>query len=116
MRKLAGVLAALVLGVLAASPPASAEVVECGHYDYGGDFWTYDRDDIEGAGIFNVVGRDVSCSTARRISRRAFSSNPDNRKRWRYGRWSCRWRATGYESANSRCERGRRLVKWTTAA
>ena len=116
MSKVAGIVAALLVACLMASAPANAEVVECGHYDYGGGFWTYDIDEVQGVGIFNVVGRDVGCSTARRISRRAFNTNTDGRKRWRYGRWSCRWRSTGYESANVRCVRGKRLVKWTTAA
>ena len=116
MRKVGVMLAVLLVGGLTAAAPATAEVVECGHYDYGGGFWTYDIDDVQGVGIFNVVGRDVSCSTARRISRRAFNTNSDGRKRWRYGRWSCRWRSTGYESANARCTRGKRLAKWTTAS
>ena len=116
MRKFGVTFVVLLVGALTASAPANAEVVECGHYDFGGEFWTYDIDDVQGVGIFNVVGRDVSCSTARRISRRAFRTNPDGRGRWRYGRWSCRWRSSGIESANLRCVRGRRLVKWTEAA
>ncbi len=50
---------------------SAAPVRECGNYGDKGNGetgWTYGR--VYGAGIFNVTGRRVWCTTARRVARR----------------------------------------------
>jgi len=65
---------------------------------------------VEGAGIFNVTTRRAGCTTARRVSRKAYLGNT-------YRGWRCRYVARGYESADIRCTRSRgRVVRWQSGA
>lgn len=107
------VLSVTVATCLALLMPAAASAArDCGSYD--GQRWT--QGEIQGAGIFNVVGRSVSCRTARRVSLNAFGSYRSG-NRWKYGRWSCRIVAQSYEYTKARCTASAgRVVRWETGS
>jgi hypothetical protein len=108
----------LLIGLLLAlvaipASPAAAATRNCGNYD--GTEWS-DEPPV-GAGIFNVRAKNTACSTARRVVLRAYSTNPDGRKKWRYGKWSCTTVRQLQEGAETRCTRGGgRVVRWQSGA
>ena len=92
---------------------SSAAVRDCGNYD--GLQWSDDQPD--GAGVFNVYGKNVSCTTARRLSLNAFRDYRPGDRKWRHGRWTCRIVSQSYEYTKARCARsGDRVVRWETGA
>ena len=106
--------AALIGLVFAMAIPAAeasaAPVKECGDYAPGG-----------GAGVYNITARVTSCKTARRMARRfyrgAWTNVPSDSRPFRRGRYVCRNRNTGYESADMRCTASRgRVVRWQHGA
>jgi hypothetical protein len=108
--------AALIVGIPA---NADASVRDCGTWgsDDSGDIGWYDNGEVTGFSIGPVIAKNVGCSTARRVARRSFNTNLNGKRRWRYGRWTCRYRQTGYESSTTRCSRGGgRVVRWASGA
>ncbi len=106
---------AAVFAALLVPPTASAAPVrECGNYGDKGNGqtgWTYGK--VYGAGIFNVTGRRVWCTTARRVARRAYRRYPGRGRKWRYGKWTCRILASRHEYSDTRCtKRGMHIVHW----
>ena len=106
------VVALVACGALLYPAAAGAVVRECGNYD--GVEWTFEQ--IQGAGIFDVTAKNVGCGTARRVVLRSGTTYKHPQTRWRYGRWTCRFRSTGIESSATRCARGNRVVRWESGA
>jgi hypothetical protein len=98
--------------LLTCTPASAAPIRECGNYD--GARWTFDQ--IDGAGIFNLTSRVVSCKTARRV---ALRSHPGDRYRrtWSWGDFTCRILAEAFEYEDVRCKAsGGRVVRWQSGA
>ena len=104
---------ALVLGATLLAPAAAdAAVRDCGNYNNG----EWSNEPLVGAGIYNVKARNTACSTARRVTLRAFRTYEGGR-RWQYGNWSCKILRQEYEYTMARCARsGGRVVRWETGA
>ena len=111
MKRLA--ILALVLSATALAPAtADAAVRDCGTFN--GLEWS--NEPLEGAGIFNVRAKNTSCTTARRVTLRAFTTYRGGR-RWQYGKWSCKILDQAIEYTKARCARsGDRVVRWETGA
>lgn len=61
--------------------------------------------------VYNLTSRAVSCAEARRIARRWRGAGGTER----VGRFTCRFRETGYEAGDIRCTATRRrVVRWQT--
>jgi hypothetical protein len=114
----------VVLACFSISPTiasaASKPVTYCGHYGWIDELedtgWTYDIDEISGAGIFHVKAVKIDCTTARRTSRNAYAKDP-RATRWSYRGWKCRYNRQAYEFASIRCaRRSGKIVRWVTAA
>jgi hypothetical protein len=92
------------------TPAMAAPIRECGNYD--GAHWT-SNDDF-GAGLYNLTTRGVSCHAARRV---ALYSPPDDRHKWRYRVFTCRYLTYRYEYVDVRCTASRdRAVRWQAGA
>jgi hypothetical protein len=104
---------ALVLGATVFAPAtADAAVRDCGSFN--GLEWI--TESLEGAGISDVKAKNTSCTTARRVTLRAFTTYRGG-KRWKYGNWSCKILRQEYEYTMARCTRsGGRVVRWETGA
>jgi len=87
------------------------------------------KQEIDGAGIFDITAEVSSCKTARRIIRISTRENNNPCVRYRDGLpsgarnpcrvigFTCRSRQTGDESSATRCTRkGGRVVRWTSGA
>ena len=106
---------------LALVPPAGAEAstyVDCG--SNVGSGWTYGR--TQGAGVFHVKAHNVSCRTARHITRASWSwsmwhsPNYNRMEMWR-GDWYCWYRSTGIERGRTTCKAPySQRVKWASGA
>jgi hypothetical protein len=112
---------ALALVCLCAVPAASASaapVRDCGNYGHPegdmGERPVFTREDIVGAGVFDIRTRVAPCGTARRMVRRFWNG------RWgdcdpgcRRGRFRCRNRRVGDEVWTMRCTAaGGRVVRF----
>jgi hypothetical protein len=121
MRALA---AAIAVGAMfAVAAPAQAHPTQdCGDYGGGADYGP-----VDGAGIFNVTTRFVTCETALKIVKRHYNGrrismrcNSDyTRCRTRVGTFSCLSRTTAYEASDTRCRSSRSrhyVVRWQFGA
>jgi hypothetical protein len=111
------VAAAVSAVTLLGSPAAvsAATIRECGNYgwitDEGTTGWTYGE--VDGAGIFNVTTRKVSCRYARRFVR-SWDGQVGGR---RHRRFRCRYVSQAYEYADVRCtRRSGKVIRWQTGA
>lgn len=60
--------------------------------------------------------RNPACSTARRVTLRAFTTYSGGKRR-RYGNWTCKILRQAIEYTNARCIRsGDHVVRWETGA
>jgi hypothetical protein len=105
-----GGLLAVAIAVLAI-PAASqaAPVRECGTYDSATGRFTFAP--VDGAiSVGNLTTRNVSCSTARRLSLRYRGTDSF------YPTWKCR-EVSEYESSDIRCTASRgRVIHWQAGA
>jgi hypothetical protein len=103
----------LVLCAAAVAPAtADAAVRDCGSFN--GLEWI--EGSLNGAGISDVTAKNTSCTTARRVTLRAFMTYRGGR-RWQYGKWNCKILLQEYEYTKARCTRsGGRVVRWETGA
>jgi hypothetical protein len=110
--------AAAVTAIAALALPGAASaspIRECGNYGWieeeEATGWTYGE--IDGAGIFNVTTRGVSCRYARKF---VLSWNGQVGRRHHRG-FSCRYVSEEYEYADIRCtRRPGRVIRWQTGA
>jgi hypothetical protein len=114
------VLLALMGWATSAAARSSSPLRECGHHGWieatGRVGWTYDIQDVTGAGMFNVTARVAGCPTARRVALRALSSS-EGYDDWYWNGWRCRFVKQRYEWSKIRCSTVRgRTVQWVTAA
>jgi len=111
MKRLA-ILALVTCATALVPATADAAVRDCGGFN--GLEWI--TESLEGAGISNVKAKNTSCTTARRVTLRAFMTYNGGR-RWQYGKWNCKILLQEYEYTKARCTRsGGRVVRWETGA
>ena len=107
---------ATVLAVASAAAQA-APVKECGNYDYASGFTSQP---IQGAGVYNITARVISCISARRVmlrSHRKWNSGVNASDGWWINaagrRFSCRLVEEGHEYLDARCTAsGGRVARW----
>jgi hypothetical protein len=93
-------------------PAPTSEVQECGNKQGGGS-WTYGA--VDGAGIFNLTARNLPCPNARFIvDHIRFRSRPPYEPY--YPGWSCRREQQGFESSETRCMSGNKIIRWQSGA
>ena len=87
----------------------ASAIKECGNKPAGGA-WTYDQ--VQGAGLFNLTTRNVSCDEARSlVDQIDFSGDTPS-----YPGWTCEFVTQKYEFADIRCTSGIKVVRFQTGA
>lgn len=102
---LAAAVATCALGSIGTLSAHAAPVKGCGGYEPGRGFV---RGDPDGAGVYNITSRIVSCATARTLVYRYYVRYSDyctNVSRCSIRGWTCRTRSLGIEYADTRCTR-----------
>jgi len=107
-------LLALLLSQAALAEAKTRPIKYCGHWGWIDELedvgWTYNRDEISGAGTFNVrtTGRD--CSAARRLARNGVPGKS-------YRGWDCQYVSRRHEFSSTRCTRpSGTVVRFVTAS
>ena len=122
MRVLIAAVLAVAAFASAGGSASAAPLTDCGNYGYPegdpGGKPVFTKEDIVGAGVYDIRTRAVRCRTARRMVRRFWNG------RWgrcdptcRRGRFRCRDRQTGDEVSLMRCTApGGRVVRFVYGA
>lgn len=96
---------------LGAGSAQAAGISECGNWGWRDSTQTmsWGMTPIQGAGIYNLTTRGVGCTTARKFVRRYRGTDTY------YPTWNCR-ESNGYESGDTRCTSGSRVIHWQSGA
>ena len=103
--------AAVTVSLMLPAPAAASRIIECGNYGWRDSTGTvgWGMSPVDGAGLFNLTTRRVSCRKARRFARR-----------YRQGSFVPGWRCTenlAYEYGDYRCTASRgRVIRWQLGA